>query len=195
MTHGLYYPGTSMVHRLGAGWKLFLLVVSAPLLFLTTQPLAMLAALLLVIALYFAARLPGRVLWLQLRALLPVMLLIGLTQLYWAGPSVTAAVVLRLCALLLAASLVTLTTRVSDMVDTLDWALQPLKFMLNPAKVSLAISLAIRFIPILSAIFSEVREAQKARGLERNILALAVPLILRILKMTDEIADAIDARS
>ena len=40
-----------------------------------------------------------------------------------------------------------------------------------------------------------VREAQRARGLDRHPLALAVPLVLRTLKMADEVAEAIEARS
>ena len=65
----------------------------------------------------------------------------------------------------------------------------------NPAKVSLAISLALRFIPVLAAVTSEVREAQRARGLDANILAIAVPVVVRTLKMADDIAAAIEARS
>ena len=63
------------------------------------------------------------------------------------------------------------------------------------AKVGLAISLAIRFIPAVAAIVEEVREAQRARGQDRSMIALAVPVIIRLLKMADEIAEAIDASS
>ncbi len=62
-------------------------------------------------------------------------------------------------------------------------------------KVSLAISLAIRFIPVLVSITAEVRAAQRVRGLERNIFAIAMPVIIRTLKMGNEIAEALDARS
>ena len=41
----------------------------------------------------------------------------------------------------------------------------------------------------------EVREAQRARGLERSLVALTVPIVVRMLKMSDDIAAAIDARS
>ncbi len=64
----------------------------------------------------------------------------------------------------------------------------------NPDKVSLAISLALRFIPVLGRITTEVREAQKARGLERSVIAVAMPLAIRAIKMADDISDAIDSR-
>ena len=63
------------------------------------------------------------------------------------------------------------------------------------AKVSLAIAMAIRFIPLISGLVHEVREAQRVRGLERSILAVAMPVIVRTLKMGNEIAEALDARS
>jgi biotin transport system permease protein len=40
-----------------------------------------------------------------------------------------------------------------------------------------------------------VREAQRVRGLERSILAVAMPVIVRTLKMGNEIGEALDARS
>ena len=64
----------------------------------------------------------------------------------------------------------------------------------NPAKVSLALSLALRFIPVLAQITREVREAQRVRGLENSVIALAIPLFVRTLRMSDDIADAIEAR-
>jgi|GEM_PF-839179 len=65
----------------------------------------------------------------------------------------------------------------------------------NPARVSLAVSLTLRFIPVVAQTVQDVREAQRARGIEKNMLALAVPVIVRTLKMADDVADAIDARS
>lgn len=105
-------------------------------------------------------------------------------------------VVVRLASLLLLASLVTLTTRSSDMIDALEKGLGWLYYLgINPGKVSLALSLALRFIPVLASITEEVREAQKARGLDKSVIAIAVPVIVRMLKMADDISAAIEARS
>jgi hypothetical protein len=64
----------------------------------------------------------------------------------------------------------------------------------NPAKVSLALSLALRFIPLLYAQVHDIREAQRVRGLERNFTAIAVPLLVRTLRMANDLTDAIEAR-
>ena len=37
-------------------------------------------------------------------------------------------------------------------------------------------------------------EAQRARGLDRSAIALLVPLLIKTLKMADNLSDAIDAR-
>ena len=103
--------------------------------------------------------------------------------------------VLRLCVLVAAASLVTLTTTTDAMLETMERLIKPLRrFGVSPVKVAFALSLVIRFIPIVGQMSNEVREAQQARGLGSNILALTIPLIIRIIKMADHVAEAIEAR-
>jgi biotin transport system permease protein len=102
---------------------------------------------------------------------------------------------LRLVTVILLAMLVTLTTRVSEMVHVIERALSPLERLgVQTGKVSLAISMTLRFIPLLIQVGNEVREAQRARGLERNMLALAVPMLVRALRTAEQTAEAIDAR-
>ena len=55
--------------------------------------------------------------------------------------------------------------------------------------------MVLRFIPVIAQVAHEIRDAQRARGLDRSIVAMVVPLIIRTLKMADDVADAIDARS
>jgi biotin transport system permease protein len=77
----------------------------------------------------------------------------------------------------------------------IETGLQPLaKLGADVEKISLALSLALRFIPLIASVGAEVREAQRARGLDGSLVALAVPLLVRTLKMGEDIADAIDAR-
>ncbi|WP_279477932.1 energy-coupling factor transporter transmembrane protein EcfT [Aureimonas sp. SK2] len=196
MMGGLYRPGDSRLHRLPAGAKLLFLAAAGTLAVLVSNPFAMAALLVGSLALFPFAGLSAAEAFRQLRPALPILLLLFLAQLWLADAASAALITMRLAALLLLASLVTLTTRVSDTVDTLERALGPLRrFGVDPARVSLAISLAIRFIPALGTVLSDIREAQEARGLDRHPLALAVPLVVRTLKMADEVAEAIEARS
>lgn len=191
----LYTPGTSILHRMRPGPKMLALAVGATALFIIENLAVTAAALVLVLLLYCVAHIPMRVALSQIRPLVWIFGLFFVLQWYFSGLTLAAYVVLRLAALVLFASLVTLTTRSSDMIDALSRVLRFLRPIgVNPDKVSLAISLALRFIPVLGRITMDVREAQKARGLERSVIAVALPVAIRAIKMADEISDAIDSR-
>ncbi|WCG82661.1 energy-coupling factor transporter transmembrane component T family protein [Pectobacterium sp. A5351] len=191
-----YVPGTSRIHKVWPGVKLMLLMVVGTTLFIVPRLDLSITALIAILLLYSAATLSITTLWAQLRPAIWIIALLFIVQVSLNDWLSGALVVTRLSALLLLASLVTLTTRSSDMIDALEKGLAWLRFLgINPGKVSLALSLAMRFIPVLASVTAEVREAQRARGLERSIIAIAVPVIVRTLKMADDISAAIEARS
>ncbi|MCQ8781173.1 energy-coupling factor transporter transmembrane component T family protein [Mangrovibrevibacter kandeliae] len=195
MIGSLYLPGRSPLHRLPAGLKAAALPVFGTVLFLVERIVPLAAALALVIALHALARVPPRLVLRQLRPAAGILLVLFLSQLWLADLSEATVLVLRFVVLILAAALVTLTTRSADLVAALERALRPLGMLgADPRKFGLAIALTLRFIPVLAVVAEEVREAQRARGRDRSILALAVPLIVRTLKLADEVAEAIDAR-
>jgi biotin transport system permease protein len=93
------------------------------------------------------------------------------------------------------AGLVTLTTRVTDMLDALMRVLGPVQRVgVDPARIALLLALTIRCVPMLAAIVTSVREAQVARGAGRNPLALAVPVVVRTLRAADALGEALTAR-
>lgn len=192
----LYQHGASMVHRLPPSLKLLALALGGTALFLTDHLAIAGTFCMAVLALYSVAALPIRLAWAQIRPAIWILMILLVTQGLIADWITGAFVVVRLVGLLLLAGLVTLTTRASEMIDTLERGLFPLRwFGANPAKVSLALSLALRFIPVLAAVTTEVREAQSVRGLDRSLIAIIIPVMVRMLKMADEISDAIEARS
>ncbi len=195
MSVGLYVPGPSPVHAVPAGVKLLgLLAACTALLFVHSPPV--LAALLLgLAALYRVAGLRAREVGWALRpaaVLLPCLFALHALLSGW-GPAL--ALVLRMAVLLGLATLFTLTTRVSDMLEVLERALRPLRWVgLSPARVGLMFALTVRFIPVLFAHLEEIREAQRARGLEHDARAVLVPLLVKTLRMADALTDAMEAR-
>lgn len=191
----LYAAGTSPLHRLPPGAKILGLMLGGSVLFVFDNLPVVVAFLAVVLVLFKVAGFTPRQMWAQLRPTLWILGLLFLVQLYISGIALASFVVLRFAALLLLAGLVTLTTRSSDMIDAITAGLRFLRPLgVNSAKVGLAFSLALRFLPVLATITQEVREAQKTRGLERSILAIAIPVAIRTLRMADDISDAIDAR-
>ncbi|PWC37925.1 energy-coupling factor transporter transmembrane component T [Azospirillum sp. TSO35-2] len=194
---GLYLHRDSAIHRLPAGVKM------GGLLLLTLVVLALpggwgaLAAGLAGAGVLVAAKLPaGRVLR-ELRSPVVMLTLLFGFQALLAGTGWedTAIAVARFAALILLATLVTLTTRVMDMVELFERLFARLRPLgVNPAKMALMLALTIRFIPLLGDQVREVRMAQRARGVERNIAALFVPLLVKILTMADDLTAALEAR-
>ena len=191
----LYSEGNSRLHHTRPGWKILGLAISGSLLFAVDHIAFSLAFLLATLALYAAAGLPLRRAWNQIRPVVWVFALILIAQSIFNSWWLGVFVIIRFAVLLMLAGLLTLTTRSSEMIDGIEAGLRPLsKLGLRTRGISLAISLTLRFIPVLSSIVREVREAQCARGLERNIFAITIPAIVRTLKMSEDISDAIDAR-
>jgi len=194
---GLYLHRESVVHRLPAGAKLGGLLLVTILVLALPGGWGALAGGLIGAAVLATARLPARRVLAELRApVLMLTLLFGFQALLAGGGwEETAVAVARFAALILLATLVTLTTRVMDMVDLFERLFGLLRPVgVNPAKMALMLALTIRFIPLLGEQVREVRMAQRARGVERNIAALFVPLLVKILTMADDLTAALEAR-
>lgn len=195
MSLGLYIDRASPIHQLPVGLKLLSLAAAGIVLFLVSDLGSLTALLLVTMLLWGAARLPRHLLFVYLRPSLPLLLILFAIQAYSEGWQSGLATVLRFSSLLLLATLVSLTTRLSAMLETIEQILQPLRlFGVNPAQIGFMLLLAIRFIPVLLDQFQQIQEAQRARGLDRHPVALLVPFLVRTLRMADELTDALDAR-
>jgi biotin transport system permease protein len=200
VTLALYVPRGSPVHRLPPGAKLLCLAALAVLLFVLPTLTAAGVALAGVLAVgLVAARLPVAVLARQARAvrwwLLALLVVHALTTDLLTGVHVAV----RLLTLVLAAAVVTATTRVSEMVAVVERLCAPLRLVgIRPARVGLAITMALRFIPVLVERADRIRAAQAARGgSARGVRALrttVAPLLVQVLQMAHDVSEALDAR-
>ncbi|TDQ62026.1 biotin transport system permease protein [Maritalea mobilis] len=195
MLISFYKPGNSLVHRTPAGWKIVLLFVFCTALFLVQNWWFLGVAIALVLTSYLLAKLPLSLTWQAVRPALWVLVLIFLVQLWLNDWQFGLYVVLRFAIMIVAATLLTLTSKTSEMIEGIERSVGKLFGADIAEKVGLAFSLSLRFIPMVRETYQEVREAQKARGLGRNWRALITPTMIRTLKSADDIAQAIDARS
>src|SRR5690606_7624443 len=113
---GLYVPGGSVLHRAPAGPKLLVLLVAGTAVVAVRDPRAGLAASLVALALYPLSGLGLRRALGLLRPLLPFLALIGLFQLLAGDGWAALRVCLLMTSAVLLAGLVTLTTRVAEML-------------------------------------------------------------------------------
>lgn len=194
-TLGLYRPGRSPLHRAPAWLKLLVLVVVGALSVLLDEPWQVGTALALVLLGYVVARVPLRVMLRQGRPLVWLLGGVAVFHVLVSGWERAVVVVGVLVALVLLAALVTLTTRTTDLVDVLVGCLRPLRVVgVDAERVGLLLALAIRSVPVVVGLASEVRDAQRARGLSARPTAYAVPLVIRSLRHADELGEALVAR-
>ncbi|WP_019221989.1 energy-coupling factor transporter transmembrane component T family protein [Bartonella senegalensis] len=193
---GLYIPRDTFIHKLKPGLKLFFLMGGGTTILMVSSIPILVILLLFVILFYAVAKIPFNTVIKQFKSMGLFLALIFVFQALFVHWLIGVEVILRLVILFSLSSLISFTTRVSDMIASIEAGLQPFRcFGINPLQLSMVISMAIRFIPLLSEKFNEVREAQRARGFNTNVATLAIPLIIRTIRMASEVAEALEARS
>ena len=188
-------PVETQLHRVPAGVKLATLALFTFALFWITAPIWLGAAVLLVIAFYLSA---GGVFsrhgLRMLRPLWPFVAVVGLWHLWLDDLTAGAVVLLRMVAAVAAANLVTMTTRLSDMITVLERLARPLSPVLPPRRLALAIALVIRFVPVLSERAAQLSQAYRARSSRAPGWRLFAPVTLAALDDADTVAQALRAR-
>ncbi len=193
-TLGLYQPGTSVLHRISAGWKLVLLLVGITAVLLMTAPWQLAVAAVVVAGFFALGRIPPRVAIAQLWPMRWFIVMVAVFQIIFAGWERAAMVCGSLLLTVAIAALVTLTTRVTAMLDVFGKLLRPFHRWVDADRAGLLLALTIRCIPLMVGIVRDVSEARKARGAGFSLRALAAPAVVRALRSADAMGDALIAR-
>jgi biotin transport system permease protein len=200
VTLALYVPRASPVHRASAGVKLLALVGLGVLLFtVPTLPVAAGALAAVLLTGLAVARLPVGLLGRQARAVAVWVGAVFAVHALVTDVRTGLETALRLLALVLAAAVVTATTRVTAMVAVVEKVCAPLALVgVRPARIGLALAMTLRFIPLVAERADRIREAQAARGGAvrgpRGLAALVVPLLVSVLQLAHTVSEALDAR-
>ncbi len=190
-----YMEGSSWAHRLPAGFKLlFLLVVSAFALPIE-HPVFILVLFLGCLLPYASLGKRGMA---RLGAVRPVLWISGVIFLFHlalGSPLIGFAAAIRLVSMVLLANFVTMTTRLDDMLAAIEPVFYPVKFIgASPARISLAVALVLRFVPVLLSTYGGLQQAYQARTGRKNSWRLLAPFALHVLKLTEQVSEALTAR-
>lgn len=192
---GAYITRPGPLHALRPGAKLVGLFAFAIAIIAAPGWIAALVALAIGITLALLAGLRGRDFWRVARAFALIGVPLFVFQTWSSGWERGIEVIADILALIFAASAVTASTRASDMLDTISWALTPLaRFGVDTERVSLTFSLAIRMIPTVQDLARDAQQAARARGLDRSLRARTVPLVLRTVSQAQLTGQALAAR-
>jgi biotin transport system permease protein len=190
-----FVPGTSLLHRSPLALK-FLLVVGCGLASFVIVDWRLSAAVLAVLCgLFLVAGAGVKRLWGAVRPLVPVLLVVGLFQGWQLGAPTGARIVLNILVCVVAASLLTATTPVQQLLDGVVRLAGPFeRFGADPERFALTIGIMLRSIPYIAGTFADVRDSARARGLERNPRALVLPVFITSVAYARQTGEALAAR-
>ena len=222
VSFGQYYPAKSFLHRLDPRMKILLLIAFIVAVFLCDTFYALGGCALVFLCAAIFSGVPFTKLLRSVKAVLFLLVFMTVLNLFFyksedpiwswkflsiSKESIFYAIFLavRLFLLVLGSSLLTLTTTPVSLADGIESLLLPLKWIRFPVhELALIMSIALRFIPILTDETSRIMNAQKARGADfesgglikraKAIIPILIPLLISAFRRADELGDAMDAR-
>ena len=221
ITLGQYYPVDSVLHRMDPRTKLFGTMVFIVSLFFANSLAAYGAATVFLILVIRLSKVPFGFMVRGLRAVMFLLLIsvsfnlfltpgteifrIGFLKMTWEGLRLAGFMALRLVYLVIGSSVMTLTTTPNQLTDGLEKGLGFLKRVGAPIhEVSMMMSIALRFIPILVEETDKIMKAQMARGADfesgnlvqkaKSMVPLLVPLFISAFRRATDLAMAMEAR-
>lgn len=221
ITLGQYYPVDSVLHRLDPRTKLFGTMVFIISLFIADNVWGYLAATLFLVTAIRCSHVPFKFMVRGLKAIIFLLLIsvsfnLFLTQgevifhlwflkITKEGLKLAGFMGIRLIYLVIGSSVMTLTTTPNELTDGLEKSLGFLKKIGIPVhEMSMMMSIALRFIPILVEETDKIMKAQMARGADfengnliqkaKNMIPLLVPLFISAFRRATDLAMAMEAR-
>ena len=221
ITIGQYYPADSILHRLDPRVKFigtFFFLIS---LFVADSFWGYVLATCFLAGIILLSKVPVKF---MLKGLKPLFIILIITVLFnlflipgqelWSFGFLTVTVEgvkqavkigVRLIYLVIGSSVMTLTTTPNQLTDGLERILRPLNKIKVPVhEISMMMSIALRFIPILMEETDKIMKAQIARGADfesgnliqkaKSLVPLLVPLFISAFRRADDLAMAMEAR-
>ncbi|MCI8518565.1 MAG: energy-coupling factor transporter transmembrane protein EcfT [Hungatella sp.] len=221
ITLGQYYPVDSVLHRMDPRTKLFGTMVFIISLFLADSVVAYVIATLFLAMAIRISKVPFPFMVRGLKAMVFLLLIsvsfnlfltdgqvlvrLGFLKITREGIRLSCFMGLRLIYLIVGSSIMTLTTTPNQLTDGLEKSLGFLKAVKVPVhEISMMMSIALRFIPILVEETDKIMKAQMARGADfesgnliqkaRSMVPLLVPLFISAFRRATDLAMAMEAR-
>ncbi len=221
ITIGQYYPAASVIHRLDPRVKLAGTLIFMISVFMINSPLTFAAATAALALVIIMSKVPFGYMIKGLRAIMLIMLftvllnlfltpgepliVMGLLKISREGLILAGKMAIRLMYLIIGSSVMTLTTTPNQLTDGLEKALRPLNRVHFPVhELSMIMSIALRFIPILMEETDKIMKAQMARGADfesghlihkmKSLIPILVPLFISAIRRANDLAMAMEAR-
>ena len=221
ITLGQYYQTDSVIHRLDPRVKLTATIAFIISLFLVKNIWGYLIAALFLAAVIKMSNVPFKFMMRGMKAILFLLLITVAFNLFltpgeplvqiWKltitkeGAQIAGMMAVRLTFLIIGSSVMTLTTTPNNLTDGMESLMKPLNKIKVPVhEISMMMSIALRFIPILLEETDKIMKAQIARGADfesgniikkaKAMVPLLVPLFISAFRRANDLAMAMEAR-
>ena len=221
ITIGQYYPADSVIHKLDPRVKLAGTIIYIISLFAFSSVEGYIMAALALAAVIHISKVPFKFIVRGLKSIVMLLMITVVFNLFlipgealckiWVltitkeGLETAVSMAVRLIFLIFGSSIMTLTTTPNDLTDGLEKSLSPLRKIHVPVhEISMMMSIALRFIPILIEVTDKIMKAQTARGADfenggiiqkaKNMVPLLVPLFISAFRRANDLAMAMEAR-
>ena len=211
----------SPIRRMDPRVKIYLFIIYTITAFLMDTPAGMVAIAALIMTACAMSKIPARRILGSLRACWAIFLIpivfnlfnpdgIQLVSAGWItitdlGLYRAVFFASRLLLVFVAASLMLLATSALEFCDAAEWLLRPFGRLGAPVEdISMIISIAIRFIPVMGEEYASIRDAQAARGAvfdeggpirrARALIPVLAPLLAGAFRRTESLAEAMESR-
>ncbi|CUM82280.1 Energy-coupling factor transporter transmembrane protein EcfT [[Ruminococcus] torques] len=222
ITIGQYYPAQSPIHRLDPRVKIVCTLIFLVSLFVQNSVLGYALAFVFLACMIHVSKVPAKFIG---KGLKPIVILLlftvamnlfltrgGAVLFHWGIITITETglrtsvfMAVRLVLLVAGSSLMTFTTTPNGLTDGLEKLLHPLNRIHVPVhEISMMMSIALRFIPILLEETDKIMKAQIARGADfesgniiqraKAMIPILVPLFVSAFRRANDLAMAMEAR-
>ncbi len=221
ITLGQYYQADSVIHKLDPRVKLMATIVFIISLFVFEGIAGYVVAALFLAFVIKMSKVPFKFMVKGMKAIVFLLLITVVFNLLltpgeavfsvWKltvtkeGIRVAFYLSIRLSFLIIGSSVMTLTTTPNQLTDGMESLMSPLKKIKVPVhEISMMMSIALRFIPILMEETDKIMKAQIARGADfesgniikkaKSLVPLLVPLFISAFRRANDLAMAMEAR-
>ncbi|MBU0996778.1 MAG: energy-coupling factor transporter transmembrane protein EcfT [Firmicutes bacterium] len=127
-------------------------------------------------------------------------------KVYEKGVEMSIFVVIRLLIIITLSTVLTITTKPTDLTQGLEKLLRPMKVIgMNSEDFALIISISLRYIPTILDEANKIMLAQASRGADfsegklkdkvKQVISLLVPMFIIAFKRSEDLADAMESRN
>ena len=222
---GQFVPANSFIHKMDSKIKILLIFLFIILLFFINTIPGYISATVFVGIMIFGCKIPFKFILKGVKPMIYIFLFTGILNLFltsgtpwvsfsvfgfnmsitYEGLKVAAVMIIRLLYLVLASTVLTLTTSPLQLTDGIERLLKPLAVVKVPVhEIAMMMSIALRFIPTLAEEMDKITKAQKARGADfesgiiikraKALIPILVPLFISAFRRADELATAMESR-